>query len=395
MLDRVLLAVAIISTASPLSVRAASVRDLPTLLPPGPFHTAGSQIVDMAGRSVRLACIGLNQPNFQQSMEEQTRLMVREGFNCIRMSWRNATMTEDLAIIDRVIRAMSGTGLRLVLDNHTNEAGSPRDGWGAQQVNGLWYDAGGASDGTNGAGIPGTVTDAKFLSDWVAVARRYAGNDIVIGYDIRNEPLHYPGQCTWGDGNPATDIRAMYQRVGDAIQDVDPDKLIIAEGPQNWKQSFNGSGPAPEGDLTFVQAKPVVLHVPSKVVYSVHLYANFRPVGGPAAIARMNRVWGYLVTNDLAPVWIGETGASLDPRSTDFREEKFFYQTLASYLNGQDGNQHGPTFRAGQQAIGTTWWAWGNLDGQSPNGSLERDWITPRHEQQRIYRQFRQAPIGD
>lgn len=366
----------------------------PSLLPPGPLHTAGSQIVGVAGQPVRLSCVGLNQPNFKAPMRSQARLMVEAGFNCIRMSWVNATKEQDFVTIDRVSAAIAGTGLRLILDNHTNEAGTPEDGYGAQQKNGLWYDQGGRSDGTNGAGVPGTVTDAKFLSDWVMVARHYAGDDTVIAYDLRNEPLHYGNQCTWGDGNMESDIRLMYQRVGNAIQAVDATKLIVAEGPQNWKDSFTGQGPAPEGDLTDVLAKPVVLNTPNKVVYSVHEYPNFHPNHGPAAIARMNRVWGYLVSQGVAPVWVGEMGSSMDG-SVDSGEglesQKAWAATIVPYLNGQEGARGGPTFGAGQQPVGTDWWAWGNLEGQSPNGTLERNWTTSRPGQMAVYGPLRQV----
>ncbi len=98
------------------------------------------------------------------------------GFNCIRHSWANATKDAEIAMVDRMAVAARRVGLRLVLDNHTNEAGhGERDNWGAQQKNGLWYDLGGGSDGTDGGGNPGTVTDATFLADWQAVARHYVG----------------------------------------------------------------------------------------------------------------------------------------------------------------------------------------------------------------------------
>jgi hypothetical protein len=188
----------------------------------------------------------------------------------------------------------------------------------------------------------------------------------------------------------------MYQRVGNAIQAIDQDKLIIAEGPQNWDRSFDGSGPAPEGDLTMVKTKPVILTVPDKIVYSVHLYANYHPNSGGAAIARMNRVWGYLVTRNIAPVWIGETGASLDgsvDSGDDLASQRAFYATLVPYLNGQEGARGGPVFATGQQAIGTTWWVWGHLQGQSPDGTLERDWVTQKSGQKAIYSRFQQTAL--
>ena len=57
----------------------------------------------------------------------------------------------------------------------------------------------------------------------------------------------------------------MYIRVGNAIQAIHPDPLIIAEGPMNWVESYAGAGPAPEGDLTLVRTHPVVLTMRNKV----------------------------------------------------------------------------------------------------------------------------------
>jgi endoglucanase len=397
----IILCFVVFAASAPVPSTASEVTS-PWLLPAGPLHTSGSQIVDTAGNPVRLACVGLNQPYFGVSMSAQVRTMSQAGFNCIRMSWVNATKEKDLATIDRVIAAIAGTGLRLILDNHTNEAGTPADGFGSQQINGLWYDLGGRSNGTNGAGVPGTVTDAKFLADWVTVARHYAGNDVVVGFDLRNEPQHYGNQCTWGDGNIDSDIRLMYQRVGNAIQQVDTAKLIIAEGPQNWKSSFAGLGPAPEGDLTLVKAKPVLLDTPDKVVYSVHEYPNYHPNSGPVAIERMNYVWGYLVSQNIAPVWIGEMGASLDgsvDAGEDLASQRAWLGTILPYLNGQEGARGGPTFEGNRQGVGTDWWVWGNLDGQSPDGTLDKDWVTLRPGQAAAYRQLRQIakpeiPVG-
>ncbi len=49
--------------------------------------------------------------------------------------------------------------------------------------------------------IHGLVTDAKFVRDWQAVARHFVTNTVVIGYDLWNEPLAYPGMSTWEPGD--------------------------------------------------------------------------------------------------------------------------------------------------------------------------------------------------
>ena len=348
-----------------------------TLLPPGDFNTRESQVVGHDGRPVRLACIGWNQVYKGASLARQTALMAAHGFNCIRFSWVNATLQQDLQEIDHIVAAAASAGLRVVLDNHTNEPGhGERDNWGAQQKNGLWYDQGGASDGTDGGGNPGTTTDASFLSDWQTVARHYAASQTVIGFDLRNEPLDYPQMSVWGGGSNR-DIQAMYTRVGNAIQEVDAAKLIIVEPPNS--------------DCRGVRKYPVMLHVPHKLVYSVHEYPGEisaqKVSSGPALIQRMDEMWGWLIDENIAPVFIGEMGSSM--RS---EQSRAWAATIVPYLNGTSKN--GLRIASGGQGVSTDWWAWGHLAGQNPDGTLEGDWITPRPQQKAVYSLLRQAAIS-
>jgi len=356
-----------------------------TMLPDGPLATRGSQIIDSMGRPVRINAVGWNQ--LWSDIPRSVAGMRAAGFNAVRISWVNASMNQDFLRIDRVLAAAASHGVKVILDNHTNEVGrGPQDNWGAQQKNGLWYSKGGASDGTDGGGNVGTVTDERFLQDWVTMARRYAGNNTMIGYDLRNEPQAYPGMCTWGD-NSNRDIRAMYQRVGNAILDVDPHKLIICEGPQNYSGSYANMGPAPWGDLSLVRTKPVVLKLPNKVVYSIHDYpfviSGFRPDSGPAKIRLMNRTWGYLVSEKIAPVWIGEMGANMIDAG-----EQAWAQTMVDYVNGATGSLGGPTFSGVDQGVGTCWWVWGHLPGQQPEGTLNADGSL-RARQRTVWSQLR------
>ena len=349
-----------------------------TLLPTGDLSTKGNQIVDRNGRAVRLACVGWNQVVEEIPLERQTALMAKLGFNCIRHSWVNATKERDIAEIDRIAVAASKAGLRVILDNHTNEGGhSERDNWGAQQKNGLWYDLGGSSDGTDGGGNPGTVTDAKFLADWEFVARHYLRNQTVIGYDLRNEPLKWPHMSVWGGGSDR-DIASMYTRVGNAILAIDPTKLIIVEPPNS--------------DCRGVRKYPLTLAVPNKLVYSVHEYpgeiSGQKVSSGPGLIKRMNEEWGWIYNENVGPIFVGEMGSSM---SSD--QSKAWAETIVPYLNGTGPDSlHVPS---GGQAVSTDWWDWGNLSGQVPNGTLEADWTTPRPEQEAVYGKLRQAALPD
>jgi aryl-phospho-beta-D-glucosidase BglC (GH1 family) len=204
------------------------------------------------------------------------------------------------------------------------------------------------------------VTAQGFQDDSVALAKRYAGNSTVIGFDLDNEPVEGVGRgCNWGQGGP-TDILAMFENVGNAIQAVNPGVLIICEGPVNQlvprTSVFHNTM-----DLTYVATKPVVLAIPNKVVYSPHEYPNevsgTKVDSGPAYIDRLNRDWGYIVSQNVAPIWIGEMGAGLG-LATD-KDGQDWIAALLPYINGKDGGLGGPTFKNGEQPISTDWWMWG------------------------------------
>jgi endoglucanase len=348
------------------------------LLPDGYLKTAGNQITSLDGKPVRLACVGYFQ--FVNILQDVAG-MVADGFNCARLEWRNATSQSDL------VAEAGPKGLKIILDHHEDERGTPCDGW-SQQKNGLWLDSGPGTDGTNGCGITGTVSAAVFQNDWVTVAQRYANNPTVIGFDLDNEPVVSINNITWGGGS-AVDIHKMFQDVGNAILAVNPGALIIAEGPINYGGCYIGAGVCPEGDLTMVQSLPVVLNVPNKVVYSVHEYpqeiGSINPDSGSAAVSRMNNVWGYLVSQNIAPVWIGEMGANM--QSADAIA---WAATMVSYFNGRA--QGGPMFSGSEQPISTDWWGWGDLTGEVPDGTLSGS--TPRHEVQAITKQLMFSPAG-
>ncbi|MDQ2801346.1 MAG: glycoside hydrolase family 5 protein [Pseudomonadota bacterium] len=372
------------------------------LLPAGFLSTNGNQIVDQSGQPVRIAGIGWNGPDGGAGSElsglEETGYrnvmdsIKADGFNTIRIPWSNVSLhampkpgtvsyiknpglqgLNTLGIFDEVVKYAGRIGLKIIFDHHTDDAG-PHD-WGGQQANGLWIDRGPGTDGTDGSGHAGTVTAARFEHDWVALARHYAGNPTVVGFDLDNEPTG-SGQINWGEGGP-TDIHRMCTDVGNAIQAVNPDALMICEGPQEW------SGPAPgmpdggpDGDLSGVARKPVRLHTPNKVVYSAHEYPteiSGQHLSAAEMISQMNAAWGYLVTQNIAPVWIGEMGSSMRERV-----DPVWAATLLDYMNGRLGSQGGPTFSGNQQPVSGSWWLAGDNEGQLPDG-IQSAWGPPGH----------------
>jgi hypothetical protein len=347
------------------------------LLPDGFLSTRGSQITGSDGVPVRIASVGFTGMNVVggrlqlagpfQGIEGPVAAMRAIGFNCARVDWIDRTLDDPgaMAQLDQFVSACKQAGLKVIFDNHNNEATSADWENAAQQKNGLWFDTGPGTDGTDGTTNRGTVSRAKFQADWVLFAKHWAGNPTVIGFDLRNEPCaHTATPALWG-GNGPTDIHAMYESVGNAVLTVNPDALIICESVINYRQD------AYEGDLSVVRSLPVVLSHPAKLVYSVHEYpkeiGGYRGAeSGSAYRDRMQKTWGWLITEDRAPVWIGEMGSSLiSPGS------KAWGQTLLDYMNGKAPG--GPRFSDRRQPIGGDWWAWGCLTGQNPDGCLAED----------------------
>ncbi|WP_428485128.1 cellulase family glycosylhydrolase [Rhodopila sp.] len=363
-----------------------------SLLPPGYLSTSGGQIMAANGTAVTLESIawfgtegpsgsslgGLstNNPSDPATAAQITSYLTNianEGFNTVRIPWSDVNLQAALPLLQAVVAEAGTLGLRIIFDHHDN------NGHWSQQGNGLWFDSGPGSDGTDGNGDTGTITAAQFQADSVTLAKTFAGNSTVAGFDLDNEPfLSSSNGVNWGGGGP-TDIQAMYNTVGSAVEAADPGALIIAEGPQNWTGTLlNGkSGLASEGDLSEAAAKPVTLTVngstvANKVVYSVHEYPSTiggEPVdSGSAYIAQMNAAWGYLEAQNIAPVWIGEMGGSLDSTGVDsssasnLANEQAWAATIVPYLNGQDAAQGGPSVKTGFD-----WWASGTNLGYDPD----------------------------
>jgi endoglucanase len=371
------LMVIVIGIAGSLSVGASTTSSAPGMLPEGFLSVRGSQIVGSDGAPVRLACVGLNGMDIVggrlqfagpfQGINGHVAAMKAMGFNCVRADWIDKSLDDPGAMVqlDQFVAACRKVGLKVIFDNHNNEATSADWENAAQQKNGLWFDIGPGTDGTDGAGNKGTISAAKFQEDWVTFAKHWAGNPTVIGFDIRNEPCaHTSTPALWG-GNGPTDIHAMYQTVGNAILAINPDALIICEAVINYKTG------AYEGDLSVVANLPISLTNPAKLVYSVHEYP--KEIGGYSGsesgagyIERMNKMWGWLITRNIAPVWIGEMGASMKSAAS-----LAWGHTLLDYMNGKASG--GPRFTGDQQAISGDWWVWGNLNGQNPDGCLGDD----------------------
>ena len=278
-----------------------------------PLSASGRYIVDAHGRRVRLAGVnwyGAHEDDGVVSGLERTgrvrlaRAIARLGFNSVRLPF-SLWMTEQptpvpdeylaanpdlsgatpMQVYDACVEALTGAGLVVIPNCHTLDPG-----WccADDDEQGLWFND--------------RWPAGRFFAAWQQLAARYRSNPLVAGMDIMNEPRRSRvGRriltAAWGSGR-TTDLAAMYTMAGNLIHEVSPDVLIICEGP----------GYA--ADLAGVARHPVRLERPGKVVYSLHDYSWFHPREQPRAayLEQMHRAGGYLLSEGIAPLWIGEFG---------------------------------------------------------------------------------------
>jgi hypothetical protein len=336
-----------------------------------PLSTTGRFIVDAGGRRVRLAGVNwygahedLGVPPGLDRTDRHTlaRRIAMLGFNSVRLPF-SLWMTEQAApvpgkylaanpdlsgatplqVYDACVEALTGAGLIVIPNCHTLDPG-----WccSDDDDNGLWY---------NDRWPPG-----RFFAAWQDIAARYKANPLVAAMDIMNEPRRTRVGWrvlapTWGTRRK-TDIAAMYTAVGNLIHEVSPHPLIICEG----------LGYA--ADLTGAARHPVRLERPGKVVYSLHDYSWFHPRGQSrrAYFDQMHRNGGYLLSEQIAPLWIGEFG-------NDTRDLASF--GLAPSPRPGDAAIWWGNFHAWLTANDVDW-CWWALNPTQPKGTVP---VTGRH----------------
>jgi endoglucanase len=278
-----------------------------------PLSTSGRFIVDANGNRVRLAGVnwyGAHEDDGVAAGLERTdrrtlaRRIASHGFNSVRLPfslWMTGQTSPvpdqylaanpDLSgatpmqVYDACVEALTAAGLIVIPNCHILDAG-----WCCSESDssGLWFND--------------RWPARKFMKAWQGIADRYKSNPLVAAMDLMNEPRRSKVGWrvltpTWGTRHK-TDVAAMYATVGNLIHEINPHPLIICEG----------LGYA--ADLTGAARHPVRLNHPGKVVYSLHDYSWFHPANQPrpAYFEQMHRNGGYLLSEQIAPLWIGEFG---------------------------------------------------------------------------------------
>ncbi len=337
----------------------------------GYWHTNGNQILDSNNLPVRIGAI--NWYGFETTDQIAHGLWAQDyhfvlneiksnGYNTVRLPFSNQMVETPiipqnfsqnngqpinldlvglnaLQVMDKIVAAAGAIGLRVILDNHRSNAGN------SAAENGLWY-------------LSGSFPESAWINDWVTLTNRYSalrtpdGNPVVIGMDLRNEP-HLnanggaTGACWTGDtatgGCPTTNTAqnwpAAANRAGNAVLAANPNLLIIVEGAE----CYNGDCDWWGGNLEGVASNPVVLNTANRLVYSPHDYGPvlfqqswFNSSTTFASLSSVwNKFWGYIATNNIAPVWLGEFGTgnnATDLQSSTPGSQGQWFQSLIAFL---------------------------------------------------------------
>lgn len=316
-------------------------------------------------------------PNYNTEFFIEDEAQWPPGAN--KWSSGNQPIKPAIQILDLLIDHCETLGLRVIIDMHCSSPNSNN----ATTFNGRWYTTATPGTATPNTGAREEPRNEQHLFDaWAFLANRYKNRPIVCSFDLVNEPYN----STWDAGSayPETNIRYLYERLGKSIQAINPDVFMWCEGIHHkaWVDgslndyvplTINVPGdPTPKywgtywaGNLSDVGTAPVVLDIPGKVGYSPHEYSSY---AGSASMAQQyyiagnstqplatrleavwDKCWGYLVKNNIAPVWIGEYAAPFhdDVEAPNYSAEQkaddmIWINKLTDYCN--------------TYGIGASWW---------------------------------------
>lgn len=360
------------------------------------LHAVGSRLYDQEGNQVWLTganwfglnC-GENFPHGLWSADIDVLLssVADHGINVIRfpistellLSWQNGTPysakinaqntdsykfnpdfcrpdgseMNSMEVFDVIMQKCKKYGIKAFIDIH-----SPASHNSGHNYN-LWYYEPSADDCDGMATIQenegleagAQVTWQQWIDSVTWLAEKYANDDTLIAYDLKNEPhgkrLYSGNTCPasmakWDDSTDQNNWKYSAEECAKSILAVNPNALILIEGVEMYPKTEQGytydtpdvwDAPADKspwygawwgGNLRGVKDHPVDLgsaKLNAQIVYSPHDY-------GPSVYAQswFNKdfttqtllddywydTWAYINDQDIAPLLIGEWGGHMD-----------------------------------------------------------------------------------
>ncbi|BCE03288.1 cellulase family glycosylhydrolase [Marinicellulosiphila megalodicopiae] len=261
----------------------------------------------------------------------------------------NASQTP-LDLMDAIIEYADDIGLKVVLDSHSRASDR-------YLVEGHWVSEFG--------------TEQQWIDTWKELATRYQNQDAVIAFDLNNEP-HF--EAAWGSADPSMNWNSAAERAGNAIQQINPNVLIIVEGVEhlNGHQEMDDAQKALDsywwgGNLKGVRDYPINFAIDnSKLVYSPHEYGPevyVQPWFKDSSFPRnLQYIWedrfGYIYNESFGHMFIGEFGIKNDIANSASNK---WFESFVEYMCDRS------------EGFSFTYWAWNPNSGDT-GGILGNDW---------------------
>ncbi len=309
------------------------------------LHVEGNKIVDKDGKQVWLTGVnwfGYNTGTnifdgiWNSDLNTSIQGIADHGFNLIRipisaeliLQWKNGQYPtanfnnatnyylvgmNSLEIFDYIIGQFRACGLKVVIDIHSAKTDS------MGHMANLWYN--------------GDITTEKYQEALVWMAERYAKDDTIIAYDLKNEPHGKPyeqDKAIWNDSKDKNNWKYIAEQTALKVLEKNPNVLIMVEGTEIYPIDIKTNGDYSStndkdyyfnwwgGNLRGVADYPLDLgQYQDQLVYSPHDYGPtvyqqpwFKAGYNYDSLYKdcWHDNWLYIHEDGTAPLLIGEWG---------------------------------------------------------------------------------------
>ena len=297
-----------------------------------------NRIVDLIGEDSTKVFYEKFEKNYVA--EKDITQLAEWGFNSVRLPFHYKTLSpsyrsyneEGFAVIDSVIDWCARNEIYLILDMHV----APGSQSGDENA-----------DGDEGA----KLWDSKENQDWAVdiwgeIAKRYATERWIGGYDLLNEPVLFNG---------GRQVRDLQRQMRNRIRKYDLNHTLFVNGNM-WSRAFEGLGPALDENMIWA------FHYYSWMVFNrvnqntIQYLINFRNLtnrplwlgeAGENSNEWFMEVTNLMEKNDIGWAWWNykKIGTITGPVSSP---SDSVYQEITRYWNGDGGR---PSFETAQLGL--------------------------------------------
>lgn len=218
-----------------------------------------------------------------------------------------------LEIFDYCLGQFRACGLKVMIDIHSAKTDS------SGHMANMWYN--------------GNITTEKYQEALVWMAERYALDDTIIAYDLKNEPHgkpHEQDKAIWNDSKDKNNWKYVAEQTALMVLEKNPNVLIMVEGTEIYPIDIKANGDYAStndkdyyfnwwgGNLRGVADYPIDLgKYQNKLVYSPHDYGPtvyqqpwFKAGYNYDSLYKdcWHDNWLYIHEDGTAPLLIGEWG---------------------------------------------------------------------------------------